>query len=174
MGAGDCLLDRYLMDQLGCEVVPVDVGDSNQTSLPLTVYDGHRLPFADDSFDVVLLIFVLHHTRDPRAVLSEAKRVCRRHVIVFEDINLTFWDRLVFRGFHHLIQWTHNIGRPFHIWPPERWAQLGEELGFRVHWRGMIGRQLGYLASRHIGFVFEKEEQVAAAPWLPERSTSMI
>lgn len=43
-------------------------------------YDGHRLPFVDESFDVALSVCVLHHIPcDQRnAFLSELKRVVRK------------------------------------------------------------------------------------------------
>ena len=75
VGAGDCRLDVLLQKKVGCEVVPVDVEDFNETQLALTIFDGKRLPFPDDSFDAVLLIFVLHHAEDAQAVLAEARRV---------------------------------------------------------------------------------------------------
>jgi SAM-dependent methyltransferase len=37
--------------------------------------DGYHLPFADASFDAVLLVAVLEHTREPWRVLAEARRV---------------------------------------------------------------------------------------------------
>jgi ubiquinone/menaquinone biosynthesis C-methylase UbiE len=156
IGAGDCRLDELLMKEQKCEVDSVDVDDYNKTSRKLPLFDGRRLPFEADSFDVVLLIFVLHHAQDARAVLEEARRVCRRHVIVFEDVNWTLWDRWMFRGFHRWLEWSQRIARPYQEWPPERWSQLAVELGFREHWQGLLGRQLSCFASRHIGFVWEK------------------
>jgi ubiquinone/menaquinone biosynthesis C-methylase UbiE len=40
--------------------------------------DAHRLPFADDSFDLVVSSFALHHWDDPVQVLEEIARVLRR------------------------------------------------------------------------------------------------
>lgn len=37
--------------------------------------DGYQLPFADESFAVVLLVAVLEHTREPWRILAEARRV---------------------------------------------------------------------------------------------------
>src|SRR6478672_10036496 len=37
--------------------------------------DGYQLPFAGSSFDVVLLVAVLEHTREPWRILAEARRV---------------------------------------------------------------------------------------------------
>jgi SAM-dependent methyltransferase len=41
-----------------------------------------RLPFADRSFDTVLLFEVLEHLSDPTSVLLEAKRVARKNVLL--------------------------------------------------------------------------------------------
>jgi ubiquinone/menaquinone biosynthesis C-methylase UbiE len=40
--------------------------------------DGHSLPFADGSFDLVISSFALHHWDDPLCVLNEIARVLRR------------------------------------------------------------------------------------------------
>jgi len=156
VGAGDCCLSELIHRKVGCEVVAVDVEDYNTTSVPLTLYDGTILPFEADSFDVSLLVFVLHHAKDARAVLEEAKRVTRRFVIVFEDMNHTLWDRWSFRGFHRWLEWSQKIPRPHHELSPGDWSKLASELGFHEHWQGPVGRQLGFFASRHIAFVWEK------------------
>ena len=42
------------------------------------------IPFPDESFDLVILIHVLHETDDMFKALTEAKRVARKRVIVLE------------------------------------------------------------------------------------------
>lgn len=73
-------------------------------SLHLVASVDEPLPFADKSFDVALLLFVLHHL--PPAVvpglLAEAARVARQHILVFDHvrsdvpwqraIQQTYWD----------------------------------------------------------------------------------
>jgi SAM-dependent methyltransferase len=44
--------------------------------------DGHRLPFADDSFDVAILQAMLHHDSDPSATIREAFRVAREILVL--------------------------------------------------------------------------------------------
>jgi ubiquinone/menaquinone biosynthesis C-methylase UbiE len=156
VGAGDCRLAALLKKKIGCDVVPVDVEDFNQTDLPLTLFDGKKLPFPDDSFDVVLLIFVLHHAEDVKPVLDEARRVSRRSVVVFEDVTSNLWDRLMFRGFHKWLAWSEKISYPFREWRPSQWTQLAVSLGMREQWSGMVGRQLGALGCRHVVFVWDK------------------
>src|ERR1044071_5905573 len=92
IGAGDCHLDVLLNRKVGCAVAAVDVANGNRTDLPLQLYDGRTLPYADGSFDAALLLFVLHHAEDPAALLRETMRVCRR-IIVFEDVIANERDR---------------------------------------------------------------------------------
>ena len=64
--------------------------------------DGYHLPFADASFDAVLLIAVLEHTREPWRILAEARRVLRpagRAIMVVPNDWTMSAGRLVLRKF---------------------------------------------------------------------------
>lgn len=161
IGAGDCNLDLELQRAAGCTVVPVDVADGNRTELPLRLYDGRKLPFPDASFDVGMLLFVLHHAEDPGALLRDAMRVCRR-LIAFEDVNSSWWDRKTFRRAHWVFDKFLGIRYPRHEWPPARWSALAREAGLAERWSGPIGRQFGYLSPRHIMYVWEPPERQPA------------
>lgn len=50
--------------------------------IPVRAFDGHHLPFADQQYDAVLFVDVLHHTEDLTELLREAHRVGRTAVIV--------------------------------------------------------------------------------------------
>lgn len=70
--------------ELGAEVVAVDVGDAidvARRNLPpevLTVQaDAEKLPFAEESFDLVMSIGVLHHLPDPAGALRSIARQAR-------------------------------------------------------------------------------------------------
>jgi SAM-dependent methyltransferase len=93
LGAGEGFVGAAATRGSGSEVALADVVDLNRTALPLTLYDGHRLPFADGSFDAVLLVFVLHHCETPDDVLREARRVTRGRVAVLESVVEDGWDR---------------------------------------------------------------------------------
>jgi len=64
--------------------------------------DGYDLPFASASFEIVLLIAVLEHTREPWRVLAEAKRVLKpggRVVMVVPNDATMSAGRLLLRKF---------------------------------------------------------------------------
>lgn len=155
VGAGDCRLSARLQKIVGCQVTAVDVEDFNATDLPLMLFDGERLPFPDDAFDVVLLIFVLHHAEDAAAILKEAARVSRGRIIVLEDVLTSFWDRIIFRLFHRWLAWSEKISYPFREWRPVQWTQLAQSLELRQKSATMVGRQF-FFSCRHIVFEWEK------------------
>lgn len=45
------------------------------------LFDGYQIPYADDTFDVVILSHVLEHVEFPRLLLRELRRVARYQVI---------------------------------------------------------------------------------------------
>ncbi len=58
----------------------------------------YRLPFSDNSFDLVLCSEVLEHLRDPDLAVRELKRVARGHVLVTVPREPLF-------------KWTNNLSR---------------------------------------------------------------
>lgn len=61
--------------------------------IPFKVYNGEIIPFRDNSFDVSLLSFVLHHAENPNKVLLESIRVSKNFVLIFEEIYLNLWQK---------------------------------------------------------------------------------
>jgi SAM-dependent methyltransferase len=168
---GDRILDLgsgpgsvcLLLRSKGFAVTPVDIQDAalDARVKPL-LYDGRRLPFTDDAFDVALLLTVLHHAHDPAAVLAEAGRVARR-VIVIEDVYrstaqmyLTWWAdsllNLEFRGHPH-------ANRPDGAWRRH----------FAAH-----GWQLVHTRSRRIAGLFQQQTYVLDAARSPATATAIL
>lgn len=50
--------------------------------IPVTPYDGKSFPFANQSFDLVIVADVLHHESQPEALLRECIRVSKRRVAI--------------------------------------------------------------------------------------------
>lgn len=86
LGCGDMILTEFLHQHSGLKVTGIDTVDSNLSRLPLYLYDGDQIPFADNTFDASMVAYVLHHCHDIPAVLSEMKRVTKKKVVIFEEI----------------------------------------------------------------------------------------
>lgn len=122
LGCGDGAVAVALMERRpDLKVEGVDVMLRPTTHIPVTEYDGETLPFADDSFDYVSIVDVLHHTDDPVVVLKEASRVARKGVVIKDHLlegllagpTLRFMDWVGNRG--------HNVVLPYNYLSRREW-----------------------------------------------------
>ena len=86
IGTGSGQFSAVLQDK-GYNVTAVDIVDKTNTNdIAPVVYDGQQLPFQGESFDISMLITVLHHCPDPEQVFAEAVRVSRKRIFILEDV----------------------------------------------------------------------------------------
>jgi ubiquinone/menaquinone biosynthesis C-methylase UbiE len=90
VGCGTGTTDQFLVSRVG-NLDGVDISEEmlekarvNVPSGTFRWYDGDKLPFRDESFDVVLAICVLHHVPISQRfkLISEMVRVTRSHGVV--------------------------------------------------------------------------------------------
>ena len=131
VGCGNGFIAHHLQSMLGTTVVGLDVGDSTTARINYLPYDGRHFPLKDQSFDAVLLCYVLHHAQDVRAVLREMKRVLRADAVavIYEDIPTTLWDRFI--CWTHDLQWRKRTGACTFRTESE-WQRVFEAAGFQV------------------------------------------
>ncbi len=91
----------------GLDVVPAYVERAQALGVDAQVYDGERLPEADDGVDTVIMLEVLEHLEDPAGLLAEARRVARRNVLVSVP-NCTQEWRGVPVEFSHMLDVDHR------------------------------------------------------------------
>jgi 2-polyprenyl-3-methyl-5-hydroxy-6-metoxy-1,4-benzoquinol methylase len=142
VGCGDGYVAAELAAR-GASVQLVDIVDMRVTDgQPFHLFDGVTLPFADGTFDIVMLNFVLHHVPDDRKtlLLSEAARVSRDKVAILEDTPENALDRLMNR--RHGEHFRAKIGShaPFGFLTRGEWEWLFRGLGFLVRDTRRLGR----------------------------------
>jgi SAM-dependent methyltransferase len=90
--------EGMMFDGTGTQPVQMDVSMTRVERATgkcrfLLCADGYQLPFGSESFDVVLLVAVLEHTREPWRILAEARRVLkpggRAIIVVPNDITMS-------------------------------------------------------------------------------------
>ena len=124
LGCGDGQVAAALMRlRPDLKAEGVDVMLRPRTYIPVSQYDGVRLPFGAGNFDYVTIVDVLHHTDDPAAVLSEAARVARHGIVVKDHLlegvlagpTLRFMDWVGNRG--------HNVVLPYNYLSRREWME---------------------------------------------------
>lgn len=131
LGAGSCHISKLLKSQ-GYNITAVDVKNlSFFDDFQPVLYDGQKLPFANNEFAVGLLITVLHHTSNPENIIKEIQRVASKLLIIEEDIYANLWQKyatffidslLNLEFFHH----------PHSNKTDNEWRLLFKEMGLKL------------------------------------------
>lgn len=130
VGCGDGLItSRIAAARTDLTAEGIDVFVRPQTHIPVTAFDGHTLPFADRSIDVVQFVDVLHHTDDPMILLREAVRVARRAILIKDHCRDGFLAGPTLRFMDWVGNAPHGVRLPYNYWPEARWRQAFAELG---------------------------------------------
>lgn len=95
LGCGSGIVADEFGKFFKAKIVGADIKDQRVKKIPFAIIDGFHLPFPQDFFDVVLINYVLHHTKDPTSLLEEAKRVSKEKIIIYEDLPEGFLSKLI-------------------------------------------------------------------------------
>ena len=118
VGAGDGSILKLLADSnFAPEYHAVEISESGVEHIKtrdiknlasVQIFDGYKLPFADDSFDLIILSHVLEHVEHERLLLRELRRVARYTLIeVPRDYRAGVDDRLKhFLAYGHINMYT--------------------------------------------------------------------
>ena len=78
VGDSDGLMLKHLgKDGTGFNLSPEAIANIERNGVRAVIGDGHRLPFDDGTFDVVLSFQMLEHVENQQEVLVELARVCK-------------------------------------------------------------------------------------------------
>ncbi|WP_204154378.1 class I SAM-dependent methyltransferase [Leptolyngbya sp. CCY15150] len=110
------------IDMIGCDVhVP------SKTYIPVVQYDGQQVPFADNTFDVVLMTDMLHHTHNPLQMLQEAKRVSRQYILIKDHYWKSPKDFTRLKFADYIGNEPYGIHLPYNFLSQTDWTHLIEQ-----------------------------------------------
>ena len=137
-GCGTAIVGKTFQDFFQAELFGVDVQDVRTVKIPFKITDGKSLSFPENSFDVVLINYVLHHSEDPISVLKEAKRVARDKIVIYEDLPEDILSKLICQL--HGISFDNFFGNPTKTsFKSEReWEKIFKELRLNIIFKKRI------------------------------------
>lgn len=100
----------------------IDIGKKLHPSLNLKQGDIYKLPFKDNTFDLVICCEVLEHLEDPEKALKELTRVSKKHVILSVPNEPLFMMSNFFRG-KNWSRWGNDIEHIQH-WSSRKFKQF--------------------------------------------------
>jgi SAM-dependent methyltransferase len=131
IGCGNGFIAHHLNAMLGATAMGIDLGNTAEAPIDYRHYDGERFPAPENSFDAVLLCYVLHHAQEVPVVLDEVRRVLREGglAIIYEDIPARLWDKGV--CWIHNQQWRGRTG-PCTFRSDDQWRAVFDSMGFEI------------------------------------------
>lgn len=102
VGCGNGKFGESIAEKYNAVVSGVDVVDYADANIPIHIYNGHTLPFEDNSFDVIIMAFMLHHVKHQDEIFKEVTRCSKHTIIVMEDTYFSPWQHLftIWNDFH--------------------------------------------------------------------------
>jgi SAM-dependent methyltransferase len=138
VGCGDGKIAALIRElRPDVEIQGIDVLVRENTAVPITEFDGSRIPFPDKTFDVVMFVDVLHHTDDPVVLLREAARAAKRFILIKDHTSEGFLAGATLRFMDCIGNKPHGIVLPYNYWRESQWKQSFRDLQFEVlDWKG--------------------------------------
>jgi len=140
VGCGDGMLGSLITaDRPDLQYMGIDVLVRDDTRIPVTPFDGRHIPFADQSWEFVMFVDVLHHTEDPMILLREAARVAKKGVLIKDHLLDAFLAGPRLRFMDTVGNRRHGVALPFNYWRKEQWLSAFRELELLVNsWDGNL------------------------------------
>jgi SAM-dependent methyltransferase len=133
VGCGDGSTTLKVAGIVGAtRVVGVDVLVRDKIVIDVRTYDGLHLDFADNEFEVVTLVDVLHHCSDPQKVLSECVRVARRAVVIKDHLAFGPVSRRLLYAMDVFSNIKFSVGSPGTYFDFAAWVRMVDAAGARM------------------------------------------
>jgi SAM-dependent methyltransferase len=133
VGTGDGqIAEGMAAVQPGVRVEGIDIMKRPETRIPVTLFDGTTIPFADKSFDVVTFVDVLHHTDDAAVLVKEAARVAKRAVVLKDHLSENALDHTTLKVMDWVGNAPHGVVLPYNYLSRARWEEIFDAAGLSI------------------------------------------
>lgn len=139
LGCGAGVITKSFQDFFQAKVIGVDIQDNRVIPIPFKIINGKTLPFSENYFDVVLINYVLHHSGNPLSLLTEAKRVVKDEIIIYEDLPEGFLSNLICKihrlTFNYFFQ---KNGEKGNFKTEKEWESFFNNIGLKIIFKKRI------------------------------------
>ncbi len=158
VGCGDGHLTKLISDaRADLEVIGVEVFMREKLYAPVVPFDGRRLPFKDGEFTDGIIIDVLHHADDPKALLREMRRVCSRSLVIKDHLREGPLAYATLALMDLVGNPSHGVAMKRDYWRHQQWLEFFRGEGWRVEvWLeklDLYGMPMDLICGRGLHFV---------------------
>jgi ubiquinone/menaquinone biosynthesis C-methylase UbiE len=133
VGCGDGLIAHLITEtRPNIKLRGLDVLARDRTYIPIERFNGEIIPYDEASFDGVMFVDVLHHTKDPMVLLREAARVARKAVVIKDHMLDGFFAGPTLRAMDRVGNSRYGVSLPYNYWSKQKWLQAFDALRMEV------------------------------------------
>lgn len=152
IGSGNGIITKSLADYFSVKIIGCDVKNYMIYNIPFIKFDGKKLPFKKDAFNIALLNDVLHHIaiEEQENLILEAVNVAKK-VLIF-DAEPTISGKIadvILNKYHY-----GNLSVPLSFRNIKEWQGLFKKLSLR--WHAQKLRRPFWYPFSHIAFEVQK------------------
>ncbi len=138
LGCGSGIIAKEFQNFFQAKIVGVDIKDNRVEKIPFEIIDGKFLPFPENSFDIVLINYVLHHSQGPLALLKEAKRVSENKILIYEDLPEGVLSKLICKIHGISFNKFSKIKNQAYFKTEKEWEKIFKKIGLGVIFKKII------------------------------------
>lgn len=126
IGCGNGKLGTYLSKKTNIYYHGVDIVKNKNPNNIIFTQSSFPYPFANKSFDTVIIILTLHHFDNPELGLEEAIRLSKNNILLLEDVPRNNIERKLMKVIDFVgNKWvSKEISIPFNFYSDEKWQSV--------------------------------------------------
>ncbi len=133
VGCGDGAIAKLIKNKnKEIKIDGIDVMERPSSSISIELYDGENIPYNNNSFDCTILIDVLHHVKNIKQLLTEAKRVSKKFILIKDHQYKSNFDLNVLKFMDYVGNKPHNVIIEYNFLNEAEWNYMFNDLGLKV------------------------------------------
>jgi ubiquinone/menaquinone biosynthesis C-methylase UbiE len=133
IGSGDGTISKLMQDNnRDLKISGIDIMARQNSLIPVRLYDGKHIPYDDDSFDASMFIDVLHHVTNMKELLTEAKRVSRKYILIKDHLYKTSFDFKVLKFMDKVGNKPHGVALEYNYLKQKEWETIFKDMGLKI------------------------------------------
>jgi SAM-dependent methyltransferase len=128
IGCGDGKISNLIQSKQGkVKIVGIDIMERPTCEIEYQSFDGENIPFAQNSFDAIQLVDVLHHTSNISSVISNALPISSKYLVIKDHLYQSRFDFLTLKFMDWVGNAPHGVKVIYNFQTLEQWKSIFKE-----------------------------------------------
>lgn len=133
LGSSNGKLASELLKKISSvSITGIDVHVQFKTYIPIVKYDGTKIPFPDNFFDIVMLVDVLHHDENHKNIMDEARRVSRKYILIKDHYFRNKIGFFILKWIDYFGNKPYGVSLPYNYLKIRQWHTLLDSIGSKI------------------------------------------